>query len=172
MESISWSLLTFLPQHLIPKGTYNKSNMENLRKFECNDAMLKFMLTARSFWGHESSPNLALWRACYTGWLAPLKSLCRQAAHRSSEHCNTTLQVYASHDSQGQCAYPACPKKRFTSPAMQPSWSSKMKVSLSCKAGQEAATWDFRLRTRYQKWNWTYVSNAGLTPLTGTATNI
>ena len=120
---------------------------------------------------HESSPNLALWRACYTRWLAPSKSLCRQGAHRSSEHCNTTLQVYASHDSQGQCAYPACPKKRFTSPAMQPSWSSKMKVSLSCKAGQEAATWDFRLRTRYQKWNWN-VSNASLTPLTGTATNI
>lgn len=68
--------------------------------------------------------------------------VCRQGGHRSSAHCNTkvtTLQVYTSHDSQGQCAYPACPKKRFTSPAMQPSWSSKMKVSLSCKAGQEKA---------------------------------
>lgn len=68
--------------------------------------------------------------------------VCRQGGHRSSAHCKTkvtTLQVYTSHDSQGQCAYPACPKKRFTSPAMQPSWSSKMKVSLSCKAGQEKA---------------------------------
>ena len=117
--------------------------------------------------------------------------VCRQGGHRSSAHCKTkvtTLQVYIAWFSRSVCLSCLSEKEiHISSHAAILVQQDEGELILQSWPRWVSYTWDFRLRTHDQKWNWTYPKyvsikyimhkvltfiNAVLEGATGTATNI